>query len=222
MIEAKNSRLARAVFNPYVNRLLKKSFSHFYIVNNPPEIPNDESLIITPNHVSWWDGFFIDKVHREFVRKNIHLMMLKEQLRRYWFFKFLGAFSINIDRHSSHIQTVKYIRNLTENCKNSVVIYPQGEIEAFERRPLSIKEGLKVFIGTENVKLKILPIGFKIHYYNEKFPAVVARFGELIDSDSVVENFDNYNKKFIENLDDLAEAAYRKDFLTDLFFPKRY
>jgi hypothetical protein len=98
-----------------------------------------------------------------------------------------------------------------------VTIYPQGKIESFDSHKLDIKEGLKVFIGKSLQKVKVLPIGFKIHYYEEKLPAIVTRFGELIDAQNVVEDFEYYRQIFIKNINQLSTHALKKEFQSDIF-----
>lgn len=216
MIKAQHSKTARLVFNTYINRLLRKSFTDFQMVNSIPEIPNDKSLVITPNHISWWDGFFIDYVTRRFINKKFHLMMLESSLTQYWFFRKLGCYSINPQNSSSVKETVKYTREVLKDASNFVVTYPQGEIEPFEKRPLSIKEGLKLFLK-DNLQTVVLPVGFKIQYYNEKNPSILCRFGEVLSSDQVVNDFNAYSNVFTDNLDKLNEASHTKKFVKNIF-----
>ncbi len=216
MIEAQHSKIARLIFNIYINRLLRKSFTDFQLVNSIPEIPNDKSLIVTPNHISWWDGFFIDYVTRRFINKKLHLMMLESSLRKYWFFGKLGCYSINPQNSSSIKETILYTRKVLKDESNFVVTYPQGEIEPFEKRPLSIKEGLKLFLK-ENLQTLVLPVGFKIQYYDEKNPSVICRFGEILSAEQVVNDFNYYKNVFTDNLDRLNEASNTKKFEENIF-----
>jgi len=217
LIEAKHSWWARTIFTRYIDKLLKKHFTNFYLANNLPEIPNEFSVIVTPNHISWWDGFLIDIVNRNCIKKTFHIMMLEEQLERYWFFNHLGAYSIHPENSKSIIETAKYTRRILESSQSLVTIYPQGKIESFDSYKLDIKEGLKVFIGKSLQKVKVLPIGFKIHYYEEKLPAIVTRFGELIDAQNVVEDFEYYRQIFIKNINQLSTHALKKEFQSDIF-----
>ncbi len=217
MIKAEHSKLARMIFIPYMNRLLKKHFSNFFIVNEFPEIPANAGLIITPNHISWWDGFFAEYAFSKYINRKIHLMMLEEQLKKYWFFKKLGTYSINPQNSKSIIETSVYTKAVIEDSSNYVVLYPQGEIEPFEKKPLLLKKGLKFFInGIEN-DFYILPAGFKIQYYNEKNPAILVRFGNLLSGNDVLKNFDDYEIEFADNIQKLSDASFNKTFTRDLF-----
>lgn len=217
MIKAEHTKWARFIFIPYMNRLLKKNFSNFYLVNNFPKISNDQGLVITPNHISWWDGFFAEFVLSKFISRKIHLMMLEDQLDNYKFFRKLGAYSINPKSSQSIIETAAYTKSLVEDTGNYVITYPQGEIEPFEKRPLAIKKGLKLFVDGIKNDFVILPIAFKIQYLNQKYPAVFARFGNPVNGNEAVNDFIKYEKEFLDNINKLSEAAFDKKYITDLF-----
>jgi len=217
MIKAEHSIWARFVFNFYIDRLLKKSFSHFYLVNELPNISKDKSLIVTPNHISWWDGFFIDYLSRKKFNRKMYLMMLESSLKKYWFFKKVGAYSIEPSNPRSIVDTVKYTNEILYNKENFVVTYPQGEIEPFEKRPLSIKEGLKLLVKGNSDLTFVLPIAFKIQYYEKQNPAVICRFGEVINGGIILSDYEKYKMLFADNLDELNKCAFKKEFVTDLF-----
>lgn len=217
MIKADHNRAARFVFDIYLNRLLRKNFSRFYLVNSFPEIPAGAGLAITPNHISWWDGFFIGYVTGTFLKRKFYVMMLEEQLRKYGFFRKLGAYSIEQGNPGQLLQSAAYTKSILGDESSFTVIFPQGKIEPFEKRPIELKNGLKFFINGLNLESYVLPVAFKIHYYNDKLPAVVCRFGGLIQSKAVIENFDEYRNQFIANIDALTDAAYREVFVADLF-----
>ena len=217
MIKADHKKWARFFFNPYIDRLLRKHFSHFYMVNPFPEIPKEQSLIVTPNHISWWDGFFIDYITRKHLHRKMFLMMLESSLNKYWFFNKLGAFSIEPENSRSIINTVKYTKEILADSKNFLITYPQGEIEPFGKRPLTIKEGLKLFIKDEEQQIMILPVGFKIQYYNERNPSIVCRIGNLVKGNNILDDFNTYTDAFLLNVDALSKAVYDKSFEIDLF-----
>lgn len=217
MIKADHKKWARAIFNPYLNLLLKKNFSNFYLANEFPQIPEECSLIITPNHISWWDGFFIDFLIRKKSKRRIYLMMLEEQLNIYKFFKNVGAFSISPGKVSSVHESLNYTKRIISDPANAAVIYPQGEIEIYEKRPLNIKKGLKLILSGEDENVIVIPVGFRIQHYDKKHPALLARFADPLTLIEVVKNMENYKYRFTENLDLLTQAASNKTFIEDIF-----
>lgn len=54
--------------------------------------------------------------------------MLEEQLSRFWFFRFLGAFSVR--KNSRDImESLHYATELLQDPENLVLIFPQGAIQ---------------------------------------------------------------------------------------------
>lgn len=142
--------------------------------------------------------------------------MLEKQLKKFWFFKYLGAYSLDQVKPKSIIDTANYTCDLVNNPENFSIIYPQGEIEAFEKRPLTIKNGIRFFVRNLKSEFYILPVGFKIEYFNEKYPAVIARFGKLLSGEVIEHEFNTYEKEFYTNLDSLSTASYSKTFIDNL------
>ena len=58
MIPAKHNRQADYIFGIYIRRMFRKRFNSFNLIGSPPVIKKDLPLIITPDHSTWWDGFF--------------------------------------------------------------------------------------------------------------------------------------------------------------------
>lgn len=216
MIKADHKYWARAVFNIYIKKLLKKHFNNFYLVNDFPEI-HDKQLIITPNHFSWWDGFLIDFVNENVIKRKFHILMLEDQLKRYWFFNKLGAYGFNPSNAKSIIETVKYTNEILSVKSNFSIIYPQGEIFPFEQKPLSFKDGLKYLIKDSKSDLVVLPIAFKFNYEEEKLPSIYCRFGNVLEAGSIKNNLELFKNSFEENLELLKDLSLKKTFTKDLF-----
>jgi 1-acyl-sn-glycerol-3-phosphate acyltransferase len=217
MLEARYNKTALFLFDVYIGRLLRKNFSNFFLSNLPPELPQDKSLVITPNHISWWDGFFIHHLNRFLLNKNLYYMMLQKQLERYWFFRYLGAYSIIPENPKSISETVKYTSKILSNFKNAVAFYPQGEIEAFDKRPLNLKRGLQLFLRSKKDCCVVLPVAFKIQHYNKKYPAIIFQAGRIINPAEILNDFGAFEKEFYANLDALNESVFNQNFVKDLF-----
>jgi 1-acyl-sn-glycerol-3-phosphate acyltransferase len=200
MIKADHKYWARLLYDFYIKRLLKSNFQNFYIVNEIPAIPESEGLIVTPNHFSWWDGFFIDYTVKCFSERKIFLLMLEEQLKRYWFFKKVGAFSINQKNPKSISETFHYMSDIVSSPQNYLAFYPQGEIEAYDKRPLTIKEGLKILARKLKTSANILPAAFKINYSDNKKPDVFIRFGKMISSNEIKDEYELFIDAFNSNI----------------------
>jgi 1-acyl-sn-glycerol-3-phosphate acyltransferase len=218
MIRAAPHPVAQRIFHGYIFRELKKHFQAFYMLNEFPAIPEGRRLLITPNHFSWWDGFFIDYLCTRLLKRQIYLMMLEEQLRRYWYFKMFGAYSIDPGNTPSVIETLQYTIEPLMDPANYVVMYPQGVLEPYDKRPIVIKQGgLRYIITHAPHPFLIFPIGFRVTYYDEKHPEISVRMGDIIESEAVKDNFNHFRKKFIHNLEELDTGTFERRFIRDLF-----
>ena len=201
MIKAEHSKWAEFVFDIYLKRLLRSSFKEFRVINELPKFDKSKSLIVTPNHFSWWDGFFIYWLNKKMLNKKLFIMMLEEQLKRYWFFKKLGCYSIDLNDSRKMITSLKYTVDLISNPENLITIYPQGEIQPYEQRPIQLRNGIDFLSRKSENDFQILPVAFKIHHTNERLPMVYARLGKLLNSKDIKINPQIFNEEFIKNLD---------------------
>ncbi|HRI47463.1 MAG TPA: lysophospholipid acyltransferase family protein [Ignavibacteriaceae bacterium] len=197
---------------------MKKSFGNFYLINSPPSLSINDGLIVTPNHFSWWDGFFIDFISRRYyLGRKFYIMMLEEQLTKYGFFKYLGAYSIKLSNPKSIIETIDYTRKLIEDENSFVVVYPQGEIQPFDIEPIEIKKGLRNITKGLKKQTFVLPIAFKVQYDNQQTPDVYVRFGELVNVQTVHKNYDSYFEYFVNNIKQCSKEATYKNKSVNLF-----
>ena len=208
MIKAKHNILAEAVYRKYLNRLFKSNFGKIILANEIPDIANCKRLIVTPNHFSWWDGFFIEFLMRKFTDRKLHILMLEEQLRKYRFLQYLGAFSIKQESVSSVSESLKYSKMVSESEKNYLVYYPQGETQSYERKFVKLKRGL-VSVA-DNDEAKVLIVTFKIAYGNEKKPDVYCRFHDELVSVRNADEFKTYENLFLNNIDLLDNDILNK------------
>jgi 1-acyl-sn-glycerol-3-phosphate acyltransferase len=214
MIKADHKKWARIIFNPYEEMLLKKNFSNFFITSRFPDTDHSRGIIIAPNHISWWDGFFVDYISRKYLNRKFHILMLEEELRKYPFFRKTGAFSINPDRSGEIRNTFNYAREILKDSNNLLVFYTQGKIEPFDKEP-ELKAGLLHLI--KSVDCDIMPAAFRIEYLNKKKPAVFFRPGEIISSSAVSINYRIFTDAFKSNINDLKCDVQSSTSFPDLF-----
>ena len=126
--------------------LIRKHFRYVGISGEllPQSVQNRPHLYLM-NHSSWWDGLLAYHAVRSLTGNRHYFMMDEEQLKKYMFFRKLGAFSIN--RHSAGDigASLRYTAGLLRN-NQSVWMYPEGEIQPLEHRPLVIKPGAAVVL----------------------------------------------------------------------------
>lgn len=214
MIKADHKKWAEFAFDIYLKRLLRKSYLDFRIINNLPKIDNSKGLILTPNHFSWWDGFFVYWLNKKVLNKKLYVMMLEEQLKKYWFFKKLGCYSVDLTDNRKMIASLKYTMELILYLDNAITIYPQGEIQYYEQRPVKLRDGIDFLSKKSSTEFQILPIAFKIHCTNERLPIVYARFGKLLSSKDVAANPQIFKDEFIRNINLIDSECSTTNFIS--------
>jgi 1-acyl-sn-glycerol-3-phosphate acyltransferase len=217
MIKADHKNWARFIFSIYIDRILKKNFSHFFIVNEVPELPSGKSVLVTPNHISWWDGFFIDYLNRIFFKRNTYAMMLETQLKKYLILSKIGAYSIDPAGPKEINASLNYTGNLLLNKRNLVVFYPEGDLKPFDTKIEPLRKGIQKLSKHAVDSFEILTAAFKISFYNERLPEIYAYFGPLIDSDYLKNNYLKFEKIFTNNIQSVQQASLNRSFKEDLF-----
>ncbi|GLV58763.1 glycerol acyltransferase [Dictyobacter sp. S3.2.2.5] len=134
-------------------------------------------IIICANHSSWWDGYVAALVERH-LKLDGYLMMEEAQLKRYFFFRWIGCFSV--DRHNarSAIQTVNYAGKLLKRRRGRMVwLFPQGEISPNDYRPLTFFSGA-AHIARLAAPALVYPAAIRIEYLAEQRPDLYISLGE--------------------------------------------
>jgi chlorobactene lauroyltransferase len=148
-------------------------------VEGPLPRPEDGPLIGYLNHPSWWDGYMAFVLNRVLLgdRFERYLMMEEQQLRRYRFFAWSGAFSVHREDARSAMRSVGYIgRLLAERRRRSLWIFPQGEITPNDRRPLAIFSGL-AHVARRAGGATLWPVALRYELRGEQRPEVFIRAG---------------------------------------------
>lgn len=203
MIEAKHYKFYRLLFNLYINSQIKKYFNRIYLIGEKPKANDNESLLVLPNHFSWWDGFFVDLIYRKFFsNRKIYMMVLEETIKRYWFFNKIGAFSINQKSPKDILKSFEYAKNLLKEENNFVVIFPQGELKPYSTQ-VEIKPGIIEFLLKDHSDFNLIFLAMKIQFENEKKPNVYFKMSEIKSSKEYVSNNEKLRNDFLKNLIEL-------------------
>jgi hypothetical protein len=124
----------------YIRRILHRDFHEIRIVGELSDIKHPVLLI--PNHISWWDGFFAWHLNRKLFHKRFHIMMLEKELATRMFFSRIGAFSINKSGRGV-VDSLNFASKLLQDNQNIVVFFPQGKIESMFTSPINFEKGVE-------------------------------------------------------------------------------
>lgn len=208
MIPAKKNKLIGSLFALYHKRLLKK---HFFAINltgseNLKLINNSLPVILYANHSNWWDGFIAYLLTNRTLKKDDYLMMDIEQMKKYSFFKYIGAFSVNRNIPAEAVRSLNYAAKMLSNSNKYLWIFPQGEMFPQDKRPLKFYSGItKITEKCGNVNL--VPVCFRYEFIMEQRPDVFIQVGKPeIISGNITGNLTELLRSTLESqLDKLKE-----------------
>ncbi len=186
MIRAQHRLWADLIFQPYLTWLLKRHFHTVQILSPLPEIPDHLPLMLLPNHSTWWDGFFVYLLNKRIFRRTAYLMMLEEQLSKYWFFAKIGAYSIEPRDRRRIIESLEYTVQLLHEQLPLVTIFPQGELLPWHTRPLGYKRGVEWILQKYRKPVAVLPLAIRTEFLGEKCPSAFLLCGDvhLLDAET--------------------------------------
>ena len=148
-------------------------------VEGPIPTPADGPLIFYLNHPSWWDGYMVQMLNRMVLedRFQVFCMMDEHELRRFRFFTWSGAFSVNRQDARSALGSVAYIsRLLAARRDRALVIFPQGAITPNDRRPLQIFSGL-AHVAQRAGGATLWPVALRYEFRGQQRPEAFIRAG---------------------------------------------
>jgi chlorobactene lauroyltransferase len=182
MIEAKKNRLFEKLFSVYNSNLLRRKFDAFHVANLQ-HLDNHENVpqILVANHTGWWDGLVVFELSMR-ARLDGYVMMEERQLRRFWPFTRLGAFSVVRENPRSALRSVNYASELLKNPARSLWIFPQGELVPFGTRPMKLFPGFARIAETVG-RCRLVTMSIRYEFMKAHRPSIAVR----IDSPFTVE-----------------------------------
>lgn len=207
MQESSKNSVLDFLFFYYNRRLLKK---HFYqlLYREAAPVPSGPVLFYA-NHSNWWDGLVLHYINHAHFKKDAFAMIDEEGLRQFPFFRKLGAFSIDRSGGRKMLQSLQYAKDQLHS-NNSVWIFPQGQEEHLEKRPLRFSSGIsRIVSGRENVP--VIPVSLYYSYFHKQTPYLFIETGQPIyltnstDGSSYSSITTYLETQLTEQLDQLAE-----------------
>lgn len=152
-------------------------------------------VFIICNHVSWWDGIWAFHFNREILRRKFHFMMLEEQLRKNWFFKYTGGFSV-AKKSKSVLETIHYTSELLQHNENAVLMFPQGEIQSMHLHQFRFEKGIEKIIGNTVHPYQIVMLANMVDYFSNVKPNLTICYEEFLGKPTAKEIEKSYNDFF--------------------------
>jgi 1-acyl-sn-glycerol-3-phosphate acyltransferase len=105
-------------------------------------------------------------------------MMDEEQMNKYAFFRWIGAFSVNRSIPNEAMESINYAVSLLKN-KNAVLwIYPQGLMQPNDYRPIKFFSGVSRIIEKMD-GVELIPMTLRYEFLLEQRPDVFVQIGKV-------------------------------------------
>ena len=170
MTEARHAHWADAIFGPYLRGIVRRSFHAVRLLGEPADLSLDTPVIVVANHCTWWDGFFIYVLNKAVLHRRLHVMMLEEQLRKYRFFRRLGAFGISQGSPRGVRAALSYSAGVLKEASNCLCIFPQGTMRRLHDRPLGFMRGLEAILRMHGGEASVLPVAIACEFLGDRRP----------------------------------------------------
>ncbi|MBW0001654.1 MAG: lysophospholipid acyltransferase family protein [Verrucomicrobia bacterium] len=155
---------------------LRRRFQGIYLIGaeNLQALGRKQSLVVCANHTNWWDGFVAGLLTAQRLRKRFYVVQEERHLRRYWFFRFAGAFGVDLDAPGKALATVRHAQALLKQPGAAVWIFPQGKLMAPDE-PIRVRRGATYIAARAGAA--ILPCALRYEFRDQENPFIFVAFG---------------------------------------------
>ncbi|MCX7987697.1 MAG: lysophospholipid acyltransferase family protein [Bacteroidales bacterium] len=166
MIRAKHHVIIYPFFRYLTRYLINRQFHSIYFIELN-KLDSSQPILLIANHISWWDGFWFEYLNQQLLKKNFYFMMLEEQLKKYWFFRYTGGFSVKRNSRTA-IDSLDYTVQLLKDSQNLVLIFPQGKIHSVYNNEIIFQKGIEKIIKNINKEIQITFAASFIDFFNTR------------------------------------------------------
>lgn len=174
MLEARQNWFVVNFFRWYTRWKLKRNFHHVLINSGFQE--KNLAVLVLSNHISWWDGFWVNYLNQKVFQRKFYFMMLEEQLLKFSFFRNTGAFSVKKGSRSA-IESLRYASKLLTDKQNMVLMFPQGEIQSMHQQKIIFEKGAEIILKMTENPVQIVFVANLIDYFSQP-KALLAIYAE--------------------------------------------
>lgn len=167
MIEAKHNRVIYPFFLWLSCFMIKRNFCSIHFEGKFND--NGHSVLVVANHVSWWDGFWVEFLNSQRIHRRFHFMMLEEQLKKHWYFQHTGGYSVRKNSRGI-IETMDYTVELLNTDENLVLMFPQGKIYSAHTDAVHFETGIQYIVKKCKDAAQVLFVVNITDYFSDAKP----------------------------------------------------
>ena len=178
------------LFAYYLRLRVRRGFHAMRLSGGLPVVPGGQPVIVFANHPSWWDpAVFIILGDRLFRGRPGYAPMEADALRRYGFFRRLGAFGIekNTTQGARRFLEVAHAVLAERGAGGRAMIWvtAEGDFTDPRVRPVRLRPGVG-HLARSIPNAVLLPLAMEYVFWNESRPELLLRFGAPIAADTAV------------------------------------
>ena len=154
---------------------------HFHRVHVYPESPAEwdrpgtaPPRLYVANHCAFWDALVLNVLLRK-RGQPLYCMADAAQVAAHPFFTRIGAFSVDRADGRDGMRAVRHAGELLDGGA-AVVIFPQGQIEPADRRPLNFEGGVGRIVR-RCPRATVVPVGLRYEFWQEQRAEALVAIG---------------------------------------------
>jgi len=202
MIRAEKHPVLDKVIYWFFRRLTRSHFHAVYVAGADEirQADGDRPVIAYANHSNWWDGIVLLLLTRLQRGKDFYCMMEEKQMQHYPFFRWLGAFSVDLGSRVRSAAAVRYAIRLLDSPRSFIWLFPQGKmVKASD--PVEIMPGTD-FLARKCPRAVMIPAVFRFQFGREQKPEIFIRIGTgYAAHENSAERMEKELKRLLDELD---------------------
>lgn len=130
------------------------------------------------NHHTWWDGLIPLLLNEYLFQQQARALMEDKQIKKYRFFKKIGAFSINRQHPRQTITSLRYAVQSMDRPRASLFIYPEGKLTP-PGTPVEFEGGLS-WLYDQLPGVDFVPVALFLHCMHRSKPELLIHVGSPV------------------------------------------
>ena len=129
-------------------------------------------------------------------------MMLEEQLKKHWYFRYTGGYSVQ-KKSRSIIESLDYTSRLLNNPDNMVLIFPQGSIKSMHEQKIVFEKGIQRIVEKVAKEVQIIFVANMIDYFSNPKPGLYIHIksysGNVYDKNTLESEYNLFYRSVVNH-----------------------
>lgn len=176
MTKPTHSSFYQWFFNHYFNFIIRRHFREIRVFSNVES--DNRSILLVPNHFSWWDGLISQYISTKTFSKKFHLLLQESELDSQPYLAKIGAFSITKTSRGLYNSLI-FAANLLKEDNNVLTIFPQGKMGSQHHMTLEFTKEIERLLQ-DKPNCRVVMAANLVDYYGYKKPTLSIYLNEYI------------------------------------------